>query len=198
MADINTKNGIDYQRISNVTNTGMHVIMMIVYLISIYFLIRLVINKRLKNYVEFVTSFTLLMVFREKLISTFEQLPQIISYIGRIENATNHLKHVNEHFMDVINTKTKPDPNLKFENFKFENVDYKYKNSDKTVLQKKSLEIKPQKNSVVGITGPSGCGKSTIMKLLIKIYPLNGGKISIDGVDIKDIDPFYLRKTSHT
>ncbi len=193
MADINTKNGIDYQRISNVTNTGMHVIMMIVYLVSIYFLIRLMINKKIKH-VEFVTSFTLLMVFREKLIGTFEQLPQIISYIGRIENATNHLKHVNEHFMDVINTKTKPDPNLKFENFKFENVDYKYKNSDKTVLQKKSLEIKPQKNSVVGITGPSGCGKSTIMKLLIKIYPLSGGKISIDGMDIKDIDPFYLRK----
>ena len=171
LADQNTRNGIEYQQISNVTNTGMHVIMMVVYLISIGFLIRLVVNKKIKS-VDFITSFTLLMVFREKLIGTFEKLPQIISYIGRIENATNHMKHVNDNFMDVINKPPTKKHDLKFEHYKFENVDYKYQNSEKMVLQKKNLEIRPQKHNIVGITGPSGCGKSTILKLLIRIYPL--------------------------
>lgn len=193
LADENTKNGIEYQRISNITNTGMHVIMMVVYLISVGFLVKLVISKKIKH-VDFITSLTLLMVFREKLIGTFEQLPQIISYIGRIENATNHMKHVNDNFMKVVNKPPLKKHNLKFEHFKFENVDYKYQNSDKMVLQKRNLEIKPQKHNVVGITGPSGCGKSTILKLLIKIYPLTSGRILIDGVDIEDIDPFELRK----
>jgi len=193
LADENTKNGIEYQKISNITNTGMHIIMTIVYLISVGFLVKLVISKKIEH-VDFITSLTLLMVFREKLIGTFEQLPQIISYIGRIENATNHMKHVNDNFMKVVNKPALKKHNLKFEHFKFENVDYKYQNSDKMVLQKRNLEIKPQKHNVVGITGPSGCGKSTILKLLIKIYPLTSGRILIDGVDIKDIDPFELRK----
>tara|TARA_B100001175_G_scaffold289905_1_gene273974 strand:+ start:5727 stop:7400 length:1674 start_codon:yes stop_codon:yes gene_type:complete len=193
LADRNTQNGLDYQRSSNITNTGMHVIMTIIYLVSIGFLVNLSIKKKIKH-VDFITSFTLLMVFREKLIGTFEQLPQIISYFGRIENATNHMKHVNDNFMDIVNKPSTKKYNLKFENFKFENVHYKYQNSDKMVLKNKNLEINPQKHSIVGITGPSGCGKSTILKLLIKVYPLQSGKILIDGVDIKDMDPFELRK----
>ena len=51
-----------------------------------------------------------------------------------------------------------------------------------------------KENTIVGITGPSGSGKSTIMKLLIKMYPLQDGEIYIDGVNVKDIDSFYLRK----
>jgi ATP-binding cassette subfamily B (MDR/TAP) protein 1 len=41
--------------------------------------------------------------------------------------------------------------------------------------------------------GPSGCGKSTILQLLQRFYLPLSGKITIDGVDIKDYDIHYLR-----
>jgi ABC-type multidrug transport system fused ATPase/permease subunit len=45
----------------------------------------------------------------------------------------------------------------------------------------------------VAFVGPSGCGKSTIMQLLQRFYFPSEGKITIDGVDIKDYDLHYLR-----
>jgi ABC-type bacteriocin/lantibiotic exporter with double-glycine peptidase domain len=49
-------------------------------------------------------------------------------------------------------------------------------------------------DKIIGITGISGKGKSTFVKLLVKLYRPNGGTIYIDGVDISEVDPSYLRK----
>ena len=55
-----------------------------------------------------------------------------------------------------------------------------------------NIEIKP--HSKVAFVGSSGCGKSTLVNLLMKLYEYSKGKISINGVDIKDISTKYLRK----
>ena len=45
---------------------------------------------------------------------------------------------------------------------------------------------------MIGLVGASGVGKSTIINLIMHLYDVNSGTLSIDGIDIKDIDIEYL------
>ena len=75
---------------------------------------------------------------------------------------------------------------------KFDNVSFKYSPSSPTVLQNFSLEVKP--NTSIGIVGRSGSGKSTLTRLLQRLYYANEGAIYIDGVDIRHMNPSWLRQ----
>mgnify|MGYP001192772401 FL=1 len=194
LASLNTNDGINYQHNANIINANMHIIIMIVYLSSIGYLIKLVMNKKI-SHVSFVTSLTLLMVFREKIVGLLEQIPIITGYFGRMENALKNLKHITKNFDEfIVNDKKGEKHKLNFNNIKFENINFSYTDSKNKIISNKTINISPKENTIVGITGPSGSGKSTIMKLLIKMYPLQDGEIYIDGVNVKDIDSFYLRK----
>ncbi|RZJ55789.1 MAG: ABC transporter ATP-binding protein [Flavobacterium sp.] len=69
------------------------------------------------------------------------------------------------------------------------NINFKYQ--DETVLKDFSLGIK--KGQTVALVGQSGSGKSTIANLLTRFYDVNDGTISIDGINIKDMNLHSLR-----
>ena len=73
-------------------------------------------------------------------------------------------------------------------NIKFEHVKFGY-NPDKIVINDFNAEVKDGQK--IAIVGPTGAGKTT---LLMRFYDLNGGKITIDGYDIKDFKKGDLRK----
>ena len=73
----------------------------------------------------------------------------------------------------------------------FENVNFGY-DEDKTIINDFSINIKPGQK--VAIVGPTGAGKTTIVKLLMRFYEINSGKIKIDGHDINDFTRNDLRK----
>ncbi len=72
----------------------------------------------------------------------------------------------------------------------FENVKFGY-NKDKTIINNFSADIKPGQK--VAIVGPTGAGKTTIVKLLMRFYDLNEGRILIDGHDINELTREDLR-----
>lgn len=72
-----------------------------------------------------------------------------------------------------------------------ENVSFKYESRQQYVFRNMNIEIKPGQK--VAFVGPSGCGKSTIVQLLQRFYLPEEGKITIDGIDIRDFDIHYLR-----
>lgn len=77
----------------------------------------------------------------------------------------------------------------------FDNVTFGYKNTDDEsakVIRDFSLEIPAGKT--VALVGPSGGGKTTLCHLIPRFYEIDGGKITIDGYDLRDIDRFALRK----
>ncbi|GGF09565.1 ABC transporter ATP-binding protein [Flavobacterium limi] len=74
-------------------------------------------------------------------------------------------------------------------NISVQNINFKYENE--TVLKDFSLEIK--KGQTVALVGQSGSGKSTIANLLTRFYDVSEGSISIDGVNIKEINLQSLR-----
>jgi len=72
----------------------------------------------------------------------------------------------------------------------FEGVWFAYKGDD-FVLRDVSFEVKPGQR--VGIVGATGAGKSTITNLLLRFYDVNRGRITVDGVDIRELDLAELR-----
>ena len=75
--------------------------------------------------------------------------------------------------------------------FDFKQVWFAYKD-EAWVLKDFSLTVLPSKTTA--IVGPTGSGKSTIVQLLCKFYDIQKGNISLDGVDIKDLNNKNLRK----
>ena len=73
----------------------------------------------------------------------------------------------------------------------FEEVSFHY-DSDQPILNNVSFELKP--GSSVAIVGPSGAGKSTIINLIPRLYDVTGGRIRLDGVDIRKLDLAFLRQ----
>jgi subfamily B ATP-binding cassette protein MsbA len=73
----------------------------------------------------------------------------------------------------------------------FENVVFGY-NENETVIKGINFEVNP--GETIAIVGATGAGKSTIINLLSRFYEINSGRITLDGVDIKDYKLASLRK----
>ena len=73
----------------------------------------------------------------------------------------------------------------------FEEVSFHY-DPDQSILNNVSFVLKP--GSSVAIVGPSGAGKSTIINLIPRLYDVTGGRILLDGVDIRKLDLAFLRQ----
>jgi ATP-binding cassette subfamily B multidrug efflux pump len=72
----------------------------------------------------------------------------------------------------------------------FEDVHFGY-TPDKIIINDFSADIRPGQK--VAIVGPTGAGKTTLVKLLMRFYDVNSGKITVDGVDIRDLKRDELR-----
>ena len=73
----------------------------------------------------------------------------------------------------------------------FDHVHFGY-NPDHTIINDFSVDVKPGQK--VAIVGPTGAGKTTMIKLLMRFYDPQGGKITIDDVNIEDMNREDLRK----
>ncbi len=78
------------------------------------------------------------------------------------------------------------------DNITFENVDFKYKDSDEKIL--KNINFTVKKGETMAFVGNSGGGKSTLVNLIPRFFDVSNGAIKIDGVNIKDYDVKSLRK----
>ncbi|MBD2022289.1 peptidase domain-containing ABC transporter [Leptolyngbya sp. FACHB-36] len=74
----------------------------------------------------------------------------------------------------------------------FDNVSFRFNPSGPLQLCNVNLEFPA--GSFVGIVGQSGSGKSTLMKLLPRLYPLDAGRILVDGYDISKVELYSLRR----
>ena len=77
-------------------------------------------------------------------------------------------------------------------NLRFEDVRFSY-DPERPILKGLSFEVPAGKT--IAIVGPSGAGKSTISRLLFRLYDVSGGRILIDGQDIRDVTQVSLRAT---
>lgn len=100
---------------------------------------------------------------------------------------------------DVLNTQPEPSYNPNRTTLpqvrgqvRFEAVTFRYRSDGPEVVRKLSLSV--ESGQVIGIVGRSGSGKSTIAKLLQRLYVPDRGRVLVDGVDLAQVDPAWLRR----
>jgi ABC-type multidrug transport system fused ATPase/permease subunit len=123
-------------------------------------------------------------------VRVYNQLPDL-------KRARNSAKSA----FEIIERKSRIDPLDKNQGFKlfkcdgqieFKNVSFSYPiKANKKVLDNFNLRIKS--NQINALVGPYGSGKSTIISLLLRFYDVNSGQITLDNVDIKDLNVAWLR-----
>ncbi|MCC2251435.1 ABC transporter ATP-binding protein/permease [Virgibacillus sp. AGTR] len=77
-------------------------------------------------------------------------------------------------------------------NISFEHVTFAYEKTQKPVLDKLSFGINA--GETIAFVGPSGAGKTTICSLIPRFYDVDGGSVTIDGMDIRDMTKESLRQ----
>jgi ATP-binding cassette subfamily C protein LapB len=172
--------------------TIMYIIAYLFIFAFIFVLIRLFFQKTI-DFKIFITFFTIILLYRDKILSIIQQLPDFIEFLGRTDSILKHFDDMKDKYDDVLSKKEYQQHDLPFHSVKFENISFKYLSNQKKVFEGASFELDTN-NKIIGITGLSGNGKSTFAKLLLKMYKPETGSVYIDGVDIKNLDTNYIRK----
>jgi ATP-binding cassette subfamily B protein len=83
-------------------------------------------------------------------------------------------------------------PSQMAEGIKLENVSFQYENGEKPALQNINMELHPKQ--IVALVGENGSGKTTLIKMLTRLYDPSAGRVTLDGIDIREFDPVAYRK----
>ena len=123
-----------------------------------------------------------------------QPIGQIAQISGNLQSMVAAAERVFEFLEQDEEKDSKEDPvdidNLKG-NIEFDHVKFGY-TDDRIIIKDFSADVKDGQK--IAIVGPTGAGKTTIVKLLMRFYDLNSGKISIDGYDIKEFKKGTIRK----
>lgn len=133
------------------------------------------------NFIAFIS-------YNAMLVWPIRRLGRVISEMSRAGVSIDRIRYIMnaEEEKDAPHA-LKPDLN---QDIIFDHVSFHYDEGPDII---KDVSFAIEKGTTLGILGGTGSGKSTLMYLLDRLYPLSSGKITIGGVDIRDIDATYLR-----
>ncbi|MFP3885815.1 ABC transporter ATP-binding protein [Priestia filamentosa] len=134
-------------------------------------------------------EFVAFLLLSNILIGPIQKINAVIeSYPKGIAGFKRYTEIMDTH-PDIVDAEHAKDMTVKGE-IRYENVAFRYKNMER-VLNGLTLSIK--EGETVAFVGPSGAGKTTLCSLLPRFYEIEEGKITIDGVDIRDFTLQSLR-----
>ena len=176
--------------VNRVMTFMMPVLMFIMYAVTI--LIEWVAAHRIDSGELQVGSMTAFITYTMMIIMSFLMIGMLSVMLPRAGVAADRIK-------EVIDTESticdKPDCK-KLEAVKgvvrYEHVSFAYPGADEDVLTDLDFEARP--GETTAIIGSTGCGKSSLVQLMPRFYDVTGGKITIDGMDIRDVSIESLRE----
>ncbi len=125
-------------------------------------------------------------------VGPVQWMPGLISHYKRAQISYNRLDNVFNLEKEKILINSKDNEEQKIEgNIEIKDLTFNYPDNLESVLQNINISIK--KGETLGIIGTIGSGKTTLMNLLLRLYPVQKGKIFIDEKDINDIPLQTLR-----
>jgi ATP-binding cassette subfamily B protein len=128
-----------------------------------------------------------IVAFATYIVMFFRPLEHLSMFFNEFERAMASTERVFEILDTPIEVTERKDP-IELESvegeFTFNDVSFEYE-QDVPVLTHITFSVKPKET--VAIVGPTGAGKSTMINLICRLYDPQGGKITIDGIDLRDV-----------
>ena len=176
--------------VNRVMTFMMPVLMFIMYAVTI--LIEWVAAHRIDSGELQVGSMTAFITYTMMIIMSFLMIGMLSVMLPRAGVAADRIKKVIDTESTICD---KPDCK-KLEAVKgvvrYEHVSFAYPGADEDVLTDLDFEARP--GETTAIIGSTGCGKSSLVQLMPRFYDVTGGKITIDGTDIRDVSIESLRE----
>ncbi|MGN8118662.1 type I secretion system permease/ATPase [Labrys sp. 22185] len=166
-----------------------------------------------QNAIQYVSKFStaLLLLFGAKAVIDGElsvgalvafnmiagQVTQPVLRLSQIWQDFQQVKISMDRLGDILNTPTERSPQTSLVLppprglIELRNVTFRYRPGSPEVLKSVSLAVQP--GEVIGIVGASGSGKSTLTKLVQRLYTPEEGQVLLDGADLSQVDPAWLR-----
>lgn len=128
-----------------------------------------------------------------QIVMSFLMITMISIMLPRAGVAANRIEEVIRTETDIKDKEKVEDNMLEHARglISFEDVSFRYPNADEDALEHLTFKAEPGKTTA--IIGSTGCGKSTLIHLILRFYDVREGRITLDGVDIRDISQNKLR-----
>lgn len=176
--------------VNRVMTFMMPILMFIMYAVTI--LIEWVAAHRIDSGELQVGSMTAFITYTMMIIMSFLMIGMLSVMLPRAGVAADRIKEV----IDTESTICDKSDCKKLEAVKgvvrYEHVSFAYPGADEDVLTDLDFEARP--GETTAIIGSTGCGKSSLVQLMPRFYDVTGGKITIDGTDIRDVSIESLRE----
>lgn len=181
---------LDIEKKINKNDIIFSIISKLIATIRLFVIYILAINKYLNDSL-FLSEFLIYISAINQMADSFDDIVDCILMINNalyyFSDFTKYL-NIEETFHKKLSLENKSENNVPI--IEFENVSFKYPNSDAYTL--KNISFKIFKNQVVSIVGDNGSGKSTLIKLILRLYDYEGN-IYYNGQNIKNIDYDYYQ-----
>ena len=125
-----------------------------------------------------------LLLYIQRFFDPIRSLTMHYSILQRAMASGHRIFELLDVEIDIQDSSEAKDIQVSNGEIKFSNVDFKY-NVGEPVLNKVSFKI--AENETVGLVGPTGSGKTSIASLIHRFYEIQGGKIEIDGQEIRSV-----------
>ncbi len=132
------------------------------------------------------------MLYVSTLIATIRRIIEFAEQFQRGVTGIERFLQIMDSDIDIFDEPDAISMPVPVGGIQFENVSFEYPDDHNTIFHDLNLEVRAGEK--VAIVGPSGGGKTTLCNLLPRFYDVTGGKISIDGTDIKKYTIQSLRK----
>jgi subfamily B ATP-binding cassette protein HlyB/CyaB len=180
------QSGFKLTNLSNTLSSLTTLLQKLMTLSILYFGVGLVINQELSvgqliAFQMFANQFSSPIL---RLVGLWNEFQQTLLSVDRLGDILNQPT-------ENVNKKAITLPTLKGE-VRFESIGFKYGPNAPQVIKDFTLKVNPGES--IGLVGRSGSGKSTLTKLIQRLYIANEGAIYVDGVDIRHMNPSWLRQ----
>jgi ATP-binding cassette subfamily B protein len=153
-------------------------------------MIWLLITERLKGQIT-IGDTALILTLTSALVRDIYQIAsQLVVFSEEVGNCKQALSIISPKH-EIVNRENKPPLKITEGRITYQNVNFKYSKGQDLFVEK-SVTIDP--GSKIGLVGSSGGGKTTFVNLLVRLFPLDSGRITIDGQDICTVSQESLRE----
>lgn len=134
------------------------------------------------------------MTYTMQIVMSFLMITMVSVMLPRAGVAADRIEEILRTDSSIVDAKKTEDEKLTQcrGELRFEDVSFKYPGAEGDVLEHISFTAKPGQTTAV--IGSTGCGKSTLIQLIPRFYDVTEGKITLDGVDIRNLSQHKLRE----